>query len=78
MSTTTMIQIRNVPDDLHRAAKSRAALSGMTLSEFALRALARELARPTVAELAARVRSLPEVEGAPAGALLIREARDER
>jgi plasmid stability protein len=39
---STMIQIRNVPDGLHRRAKARAALLGVTLSDFALLALERE------------------------------------
>ena len=35
-----MIQIRNVPDDLHRALKVRAAREGMTLSAYLLREIA--------------------------------------
>lgn len=42
-----MIQIRNVPEDVHRKAKARAALAGITLSELALRELERAVARPT-------------------------------
>ena len=75
---STMIQIRNVPDDIHRQAKARAALAGVTLSEYALQALRRELARPTSAELAARVRALEPIPDAPSGAALVREARDAR
>jgi antitoxin FitA len=75
---STMIQIRNVPEDVHRKAKARAALAGLTLSEYALQALRRELARPTPAELAARIRALEPVPGAPPGASLVREARDTR
>lgn len=74
----TMIQIRNVPAELHRKAKARAALAGLTLSEFALQALEREVSRPTAAELACRVRMLDPVPGAPAGALLVREEREAR
>lgn len=73
-----MIQIRNVPDDVHRRAKARAALEGLSLSEFAMRALTRELDRPTAAELAARVRSLEPVEDVPDAACLVREERDSR
>lgn len=75
---STMIQIRNVPDATHRAAKARAALEGMTLSDFALRALEREVERPTVAELAARIRLLPDVETNLPAATLVREERDAR
>lgn len=72
-----MIQIRNVPDALHRRAKARAALEGVTLSDFALRALEREVTRPTVAEISARIRELEPME-LPDGATMIREERDAR
>lgn len=75
---SAMIQIRNVPDDTHRAAKARAAMEGMTLSDFALRALEREVQRPTLAEIAARVRLLPEVATDRSLAALVREERDAR
>jgi plasmid stability protein len=74
----TMIQIRNVPDDVHRRAKARAALAGMTLSEYALRALRRAVEEPTMEELAARIRSLPPVDAEPPAATLIRAERDAR
>ena len=75
---STMIQIRNVPDEIHRKAKARAALSGLTLSDFALQALERELRRPTASELAARIRALEPVPESPPGAALVREERDRR
>ena len=49
------LQIRNVPDDVHRRLKARAALAGMSLSELALAELRRSLERPTRAELLERV-----------------------
>lgn len=52
-----MVQIRNVPDDLHRKLKSRAALAGMSISEYLLREMERSLARPTSEELLQRLRS---------------------
>ncbi len=73
-----MIQIRNVPDDLHRRAKARAALDGVTLSDLALRALRREVEQMRLDELAARVRELGPVYGAPPAADLIRDERDRR
>jgi len=73
-----MIQIRNVPDEIHRAAKARAALEGLSLSEFALAALRDAVSRPTLAELSARIRLLEPVEGAPAAADLVRAERDAR
>ena len=73
-----MIQIRNVPDDIHRKAKSRAALSGLTLSEYALQALRREVEQPTFQEIAARIRMLPPVDVEPSAAEIIRMERDSR
>jgi len=71
-----MIQIRNVPDAILREAKARAARQGLTLSDFALRALERELQRPSASELATRIRALEPVPDAPAAAELIRAERD--
>jgi plasmid stability protein len=73
-----MIQIRNVPDEVHRAAKARAALEGMTLSDFALAALREAVDRPSVAEISARIRLLEPVEGDPRAAELVRAERDAR
>lgn len=47
----SMIQVRNVPDDLHRQLKVRAAREGLTLSELALNELRRSVVVPTAAEL---------------------------
>jgi hypothetical protein len=51
-----MIQIRNVPDDVHRALKVRAAAAGMTLSAYLLREIAQLAERPTLEELMERAR----------------------
>jgi plasmid stability protein len=59
---STMIQIRNVPDALHRRLKSRAALAGMSLSDYLLTEI-RDLAeRPTIEELRARLERRSRVE----------------
>jgi antitoxin FitA len=71
------LQIRNVPDDLHRALKERAAREGTTMSELILRELPRLVRRPSPEEIRARILSRPPVGGPPA-AELIREARAER
>ena len=73
-----MIQIRNVPDGVHRAAKARAALEGLTLSDFALAALQEAVTQPTLAEIGARIRLLEPVEGSPPIADLVRAERDAR
>jgi antitoxin FitA len=50
-----MIQIRNVPPDVHRALKARAALEGMSLSDYLLREVRSSLERPTLDEIRARL-----------------------
>jgi len=75
---STMIQIRNVPDQVHRAAKARAAMEGLTLSDFALAALREAVERPTVAEISARIRLLEPVEDPPTMAEMVRAERDAR
>ena len=59
---SVMIQIRNVPDELHRKLKSRAALAGMSISDYLLREMQRSLDRPTREELLERLRSLESVD----------------
>jgi plasmid stability protein len=51
------IQVRNVPDDVHRTLRTRAAAAGISLSDFALEELERVAQRPPVADLLARARS---------------------
>ncbi len=50
-----MIQVRNVPDELHRTLKVRAAQGGMTLSDYLLAELEGIAEKPTLAELADRI-----------------------
>ncbi len=65
-----MIQIRNVPDDLHRSLKERAAREGTTLSDLILRELPRLARRPSPEELLERIRNREPVRGGPATELL--------
>jgi antitoxin FitA len=51
-----LIQIRNVPDDIHRTLKARAALEGKSLSDYVLAEVTRTAATPTPAELVERLR----------------------
>lgn len=53
------IQIRNVPDDVHRALRSRAAGAGVSLSDFALEELRVAAERPAIAEVLQRAGSRP-------------------
>jgi len=73
-----MIQIRNVPDELHRQVKARAALSGMSLSDYLLQQLRRSLERPTREEILRRVQNLPPIDSIRPVAEIVRDARDER
>lgn len=59
---STMIQIRNVPDDLHRKLKSRAALAGMSLSDYLLGEARRAADRPTPDEIRKRLESRQPVK----------------
>jgi plasmid stability protein len=73
-----MVQIRNVPDELHRKFKARAALEGLSLSDYLLRELRRLAELPTIGELRARWvdRETTVLKTPPAR--LIREDRDRR
>jgi hypothetical protein len=73
-----MIQIRNVPDELHRALKIRAAKDGISMSELILRDLPRIAHRPTLAEVQERIRRRGPIKGMPSGAELVRASREER
>lgn len=71
-----MIQIRNVPDELHRTLKERAAREGLTLSDLLLREIAVVAERPTLAQWVAEVRSDPPIDlGGMTPAELIRANR---
>jgi antitoxin FitA len=72
----TMIQIRNVPDELHRHLKSRAALARMSLSDYLLNEIRRVAERPTLEEMRARLQSRPEVVPTVAPADAVRAERD--
>ena len=72
-----MIQIRNVPDELHRSLKERAAREGTTLSNLILSDLPRLARRPSPDQILARIRARAPV-GGPAAAELIRAERDKR
>ncbi len=72
-----MIQIRNVPDDLHRRLKVRAAERGLTLSEYLLRMAEREASRVTVEELTERIRRRGRVDLKTPTSEVIRQMRDD-
>jgi plasmid stability protein len=71
-----MIQIRNVPEALHRTLKSRAALAGMSLSDYLLDEIRQVAERPTADELRARLRSRTEAALSASPAEAVRAERD--
>jgi plasmid stability protein len=73
-----MIQIRNVPEDLHKVLKARAALAGMSLSDYLQAELRRIADRPSREELLARLRSRETVELSVSSADLVASERRSR
>ena len=73
---TAMIQIRNVPDALHRRLKSRAALAGMSLSDYLLEEIRFAAERPTLDELRARLERRPGMTPSVSLVQAIRAERD--
>jgi len=71
-----MIQIRNVPEKLHRQLKSRAALAGMSLSDYLLREIGQIAERPTIEEFRARLKERPPITLSISPAEVIRVERD--
>jgi len=74
----TIFQIRNVPDDLHRRLKARAALEGVSMSVFILQAIERALTRSIRRELIEAIHGQPEVELDPSPAGTLREEHEAR
>jgi len=73
-----MIQLRNVPDALHRCLKARAAMAGMSLSEYLLAEIKEVAEKPTLAELRARLHRRKPVSAPIDTARLVREEREAR
>ncbi|MGI8839487.1 MAG: hypothetical protein ACR2F8_01660 [Caulobacteraceae bacterium] len=73
---TAMIQIRHVPDALHRKLKSRAALAAMSLSDYLLGEIREAAERPTLDELRARLEGRAAINPSPRPAEAVRAERD--
>jgi hypothetical protein len=71
-----MIQIRNVPDDLHRKLKVRAAEQGMSLSDYLLAEVELLGSRPTPDEIKERLRRLPPLKLSEPPSVTLRRMRD--
>jgi plasmid stability protein len=73
-----MVQVRNVPDALHRSLKVRAAMAGMSLSDYLLTELKEIAQRPTLAEFRERLHQREPVSAPIDTARMVREEREAR
>lgn len=73
-----MIQVRNVPDRLHRTLTARAAAAGMTLSDYVKQQLEQSAKTLTWQELAEQLASLPPVAFSEDPVEILCKARDDR
>lgn len=72
------VQIRNVPEDLHRQLKARAAQEGTTVSDMLLREIERLVERPAKREVLQRIASREPVRLSESAADVVRAERDTR
>ena len=75
---STMIQLRNVPDELHRKLKARAAESGQSLSDFLIAEVRAIAERPTHSEMRARLLERAPARVRESAARAVRAERDNR
>lgn len=74
----TNVQIRKVPSEFHRRLKARAAMEGMSMSDYILREIGKVLERPMRQEVLDRLRARPTRRLSRNAAEIIREERDTR
>jgi plasmid stability protein len=74
----TMVQIRNVPPEIHRQLKARAAIEGMSMSDYLLREVRKALNKPTRQEILERLRARGVRRMRRSAAAVIRAERDSR
>jgi antitoxin FitA len=70
-----LVQIRDVPEEVHHTLKARAAMSGVSLSEYVRSVLARSASRPTPVELSARIEARGAVDLAEPSEIAVRAIR---
>lgn len=73
-----MIQVRNVPDDLHRELRVRAARSGVSLSDYVLALAEADAATPPLSQTLQRIAGRRPMGVTESSAALVREGRDAR
>ena len=72
------VQIRNLPETKHRKLKARAAMRGMTISDYVERLIDRDLEKPSWAEVASMIEKLPpSVIAGESPSESVRKNRDE-
>ena len=74
----TMIQLRHVPDDLHRKLKARAAMEGLSLSDYLIREIRQIAEKPTMSEMMERLARLTPVHLKTSPVEILRALRDGR
>jgi plasmid stability protein len=77
-SMSKMIQLRNVPDALHRRLKARAAIAGMSISDYLLAEIREIAERPTLAELRDRLHKRTAIAARLDTARVVRKEREAR
>jgi len=73
-----MIQLRHVPDDLHRKLKVRAAMEGLSLSDYLVQEVRRVAERPTLTELRQRLAQRTPVAPRVTPAKAVRAERERK
>jgi plasmid stability protein len=71
-----MIQVRDVPEQVHSTLKARAAREGMSLSDFIKRELEHSVERPTMREWLESTRQAKPISSKRSAAQIVRELRD--
>lgn len=71
-----LVQVRDVPEDVHRTLKARAALAGVSLTEYIRSVLNAAAARPSPDELAARIAARGAVKPTVSSQSLVRSLRE--
>ena len=77
-SMSKMIQIRDVPEEIHSTLKARAAREGMSLSDFIKRELEHTAERPSMREWLERIQQAKPIPMKRSAAQVIRELRETR
>jgi plasmid stability protein len=73
-----MVQVRNVPDEVHRRLKLRSAQLGLSLSDYLLFEMRKIAERPTREELLGRIAERAPVRARPRAADAVRAERERR